>query len=484
MKYEMVIGLEVHTQLKTKSKLFCSCSTEFGKRPNENTCVVCSGQPGALPVLNKRAVELAIRAGLALNCTIAPKSIFSRKNYFYPDLPKGYQISQFDLPTCLNGHIEINYEETGVPKNKKIRIQRAHMEEDAGKLVHAGADGISGATHSYVDLNRSSIPLLEIVTEPDFRTAAEVVAYLTKLKSILQFAEVSDANMEEGKLRCDVNISLRPFGQEKFGTRAEIKNINSFRSVERAIVSEFARQSDLLDQGKEVKQETRNFVDETGSTTPLRSKEDAHDYRYFPEPDLVPLMIDDQWINEVKKDLPELPDQKKSRYVQTLGLSAYDAEVLMLDRDVSLFFDACIKLGADAKKASNWIATDVLGKLKAQNISITQTKLTAENLAKMVKLIDAGTISGKIAKDLLPKMMDSGADVEKLVSEGGMTQISDEGEIEKLIQSVLDKNAGQVEQYKAGKLALFGFFVGQVMKESKGRAKPDSVNQILKKLLG
>jgi aspartyl-tRNA(Asn)/glutamyl-tRNA(Gln) amidotransferase subunit B len=480
-KYEAVIGLEIHTQLKTKSKIFCSCSTEFGNQPNANICPVCSGQPGALPVLNKEVVELAIRCGLALNCQINPKSIFARKNYFYPDLPKGYQISQFDQPVCLNGTLEVTLDDGTV---KKIGITRAHLEEDAGKLVHQGSDSIEGAHSSYVDLNRSSVPLLEIVSEPDIRSAEEARKYLEKIKAILRYAGVSDADMEEGKLRCDANVSLRPIGETKFGTKTEVKNMNSFRGVERAIKSEIRRQEKILTEGGRIIQETRNYDDNTGETTPLRSKEESHDYRYFPEPDLLPLVIDQVWVEKVRKELPELPEQRIKRYIQEYGMSEYDAGVMILDKDISDFFDNAAKIyTGDKKIIANWISSDILGYLKDNNKSITQTRLTAELLVEMLKLIDDKTISGKIGKDILKKIMETGKSPKAIVEESGLKQITDTGALEKIIQEVLAENPKQVEQYKAGKTAVRGHFVGQVMKKTQGKANPGLVNQLLDRLL-
>lgn len=481
MEYEVVIGLEVHTQLKTKTKLFCSCSTEFGNEPNANVCPVCTGQPGALPVLNKKAVELAIRCGLAIEGTVNHKSVFARKNYFYPDLPKAYQISQFDLPVVSGGHLDVVLSDGST---KRIGITRAHLEEDAGKLVHQGAEGIEGATASHVDLNRSSVPLLEIVSEPDIRSAEEARAYLDKIKCILQYAGISDANMEEGKLRCDANVSIRPVGQKEFGTKAEIKNMNSFRAVERAIKIEVERQKEVLARGEKVIQESRSYDEAGGRTVSMRSKEESHDYRYFPEPDLLPLVIEPAWINEVKANMPELADARMQRYVAELGVSEYDARVLTLDKAVSDFFDAACKAYAGDKKAIvNWLTTDVLGYLKGNNLSLEQTKLTPAAFVEMLQLIDDKTISGKIAKDILPKILETGDSPQKIVEASGKKQITDVGEITKIVQEVLDQNQKQLEQYRAGKVALKGFFVGETMKRTKGCAAPGLVNQVLDQLL-
>ena len=477
--YEPVIGLEVHVQLKTQSKLFCSCSTEFGNKPNANTCPVCSGQPGALPVLNQKAVELAMRAGFILNCTIADRSVFSRKNYFYPDLPKGYQISQFDLPTCLSGFVEIKLD----GQAKKIRVQRAHMEEDAGKLVHQGAEGIAGSTHSFVDLNRSSVPLLEIVSEPDIRSAAEAKVYLEKLKTLLQFAGVSDANMEEGKLRCDANVSIKPVGVEKLGTRTEIKNMNSFKAVEKAILGEIARQTDVLNAGGKIVQETRNYIDETGTTTSLRSKEEAHDYRYFPEPDLLPLIIDEAWKQKVKSEIPEMPEQRTARYV-ALGLSEYDASVLVLNKTTSDYFDAVLQKYSNAKTLANWMNVEITGWLNKNSLDFKDIKITPAQLAEMLSAVDAGTISGKMGKELIVQMLETGKSVNELLESSGKKQINDPAEIQKLIDQVVAASPNQLAQYKAGKVALFGYFVGQVMKTSQGCANPAVTNELLKKVLG
>ncbi|MDR1997443.1 MAG: Asp-tRNA(Asn)/Glu-tRNA(Gln) amidotransferase subunit GatB [Candidatus Margulisbacteria bacterium] len=481
MEYEAVIGLEIHTHLKTRSKMFCACSTEFGKPPNSNICPVCTGQPGALPVLNKEAVNLAIRCGLALNCTINKKSVFARKNYFYPDLPKGYQISQFDLPVTSAGFVTILLSDG---TEKRIGITRAHLEEDAGKLVHQGAEGIEGATASHVDLNRSSVPLLEIVSEPDLRSAEEARAYLDKIKAILQYAGVSDANMEEGKLRCDANVSIRPAGQPEFGVKTEIKNMNSFRAVERAIRLEIERQKQALAAGQKIIQETRSYDEAAGRTVSMRSKEESHDYRYFPEPDLLPLLIDEQWIAQVRAELPELAEQRIKRYQEEYGISAYDARVLTLDKAVSDFFDTAARLYTGDKKAIvNWLTTDVLGYLKTENLELGQTKLQPANLVEMLGLIDNKTISGKIAKELIVKMLQTGEPARKLVEASGLQQITDAGALQSIIQEILNANPKQLEQYRAGKAALKGFFVGETMKKTRGKASPQVVNQLLDKLL-
>ncbi len=481
MEYEAVIGLEVHVQAKTNTKLFCGCSTEFGNKPNDNTCPVCTAQPGVLPVLNKKAVELGIRAGLIFGCKINETSIFARKNYFYPDLPKSYQISQYDQPLCGKGAVEITLSDGA---KKIIGVTRIHLEEDAGKLVHQGAEGIAGAHSSYVDLNRACVPLLEIVSEPDMRSAEEAHLYLDKLKVALQYSGVSDANMEEGKLRCDANISIRPVGQKEFGTRAEVKNMNSFRGVERAIKAEIARQKKLLDKGERVVQETRNFIEDTGETTSMRSKEEAHDYRYFPEPDLVPVIVSPAWIEEVRKTIPEMPVARKERYVREFTIPEYDAELLTADRAVADFFETAAKLSGEAKTISNWMMSEVFAKLKEQNKYITETKLTPELLVELISLVKDHTINNATAKELLPEIMQQGSSPKELVASKGLAQISDEGAIKKIVEKIVADNPKQAEQYKSGKTAVFGFFVGQTMKAMQGKAKPDIVNKLLKELLG
>ena len=481
MEYEAVIGLEVHTQLKTNTKLFCSCSTEFGNEPNANVCPVCTGQPGALPVLNKKAVELAIRCGLAIEGTVNHKSVFARKNYFYPDLPKAYQISQFDLPVVSGGFLDVTLSDGTV---KRVEITRAHLEEDAGKLVHQGADGIEGAHASHVDLNRSSVALLEIVSEPVIRSAEEARAYLDKIKCILQYAGISDASMEEGKLRCDANVSISPVGQKELGTKAEIKNMNSFRAVERAIKIEIERQKEVVSKGERVIQESRSYDEAGGRTVSMRSKEESHDYRYFPEPDLLPLVIEQSWINEVKAQMPELAEARMKRYVSEFGVSEYDARVLTLDKAVSDFFDAaCAAYAGEKKNIVNWLTTDILGYLKGKDLVLAQTKLTPASLVEMLTLIDDKTISGKIAKDILPKMIDAGESPKKIIEASGKKLITDVAEITKIIQGVLDNSAKQLEQYRAGKTNLRGYFVGETMKVSKGCAAPAVVNEVLDALL-
>jgi len=473
-KYEMVIGLEVHAQLKTASKIFAPDGAEFGKEPNSQASTITLGMPGVLPVLNKRVVEMAILTGLALNSEIPKHCKFDRKQYFYPDLPKGYQISQYDEPVCIGGSVEIS--------NKTIGITRAHLEEDAGKLVHAGADGLAGSAYSLVDLNRAGTPLLEIVSEPDMRSSEEAREYMEQLRSILRYIGVCDGNLEEGSMRCDANISIRPFGQKEFGTRAEIKNVNSFRALQRAIEYEYERQIELVEAGEKVVQETRLWDDNKGITSSMRGKEDAHDYRYFPEPDLMPLEVSREWIEEVKAKMPELPKQRFERYT-SLGLSEYDANILIAQMEIALFFDEVLKLGVNPKTAANFLMGEISAYIKEEKIEITETKLTVENFAKLLGLLEKGTISNNIAKGLVVDILKDGSDAQELIDKKGLSVISNESSILPVIQKIIADNQEQVAAYKGGKDKLFGFFVGQAMKETKGRANPQMLNELLKKEL-
>lgn len=474
-KYEVVIGLEVHAQLKTKSKIFAPDGTEFGQEPNSQTSPITLGMPGVLPVLNREVVNMGILTGLALNCEIPERCKFDRKQYFYPDLPKGYQISQYDEPICVNGYIDI--------KGKRIGITRAHLEEDAGKLVHAGASGLAGSSYSLVDLNRAGTPLLEIVSEPDMRSSEEARMYMEELRNIVRYIGVCDGNLEEGSMRCDANISIMPKGSKEFGTRAEIKNVNSFSALQRAIEYEIDRQIEIVEEGGEVVQETRLWDDNARETKSMRGKEDAHDYRYFPEPDLMPLKISREWVQEIKDKMPELPEAKRQRYM-SLGLSEYDASVIVEQMGLALFFDEVLKLGATPKIAVNFIMGEIAAYLKEEHLEISETKLTPENLAELISLIEKNTISNNIGKQIIVDMMKSGEKASKIVESRGLSQISDEGAIKEICQKVADANPEQVEKYKAGKVQLLGFFVGQVMKETKGRANPKAVNDLMKEILG
>lgn len=472
--YGTVIGLEVHVQLATNSKIFCDCSTEFGAEPNEHTCPICTGLPGTLPVLNKQVVEYAIMAGLATDCEISEYSKFDRKNYFYPDLPKAYQISQFDLPICENGYIEIEIED-GL---KRIGITRIHMEEDAGKLIHEGS--IDKSTGSLVDYNRTGVPLIEIVSEPDMRTATEARTYLTQLKQILEYIGVSDCNMDEGSLRCDANVSIRPVGQKEFGTRAELKNMNSFKAVEKAIEYEVERQKKVLEAGRDVVQETRTWDDSLNKTISMRGKEEAHDYRYFPEPDLVPLEIDREWVEDIRSGLPELPREKKGRFIEEYELPTHDAGVLTDSLALAHLFEECVEEYEDAKTVSNWIMGEFLRLVKEENIEIEECKINGKMLAKMLKLMDEGVISSKIAKTVFEEMFKTGKDPETIVDEKGLKQISDQGQLEEIVLKVIEGNPDAVEDIRNGKDQAIGFLVGQVMKETRGKANPGMVNQLLR----
>lgn len=474
-KYEVVIGLEVHAQLKTKSKIFAPDKNEFGQEPNSLTSPITLGMPGVLPVLNKECVNMGILTGLALNCEIPSRCKFDRKQYFYPDLPKGYQISQYDEPICVNGHLDIN--------GKRIGITRAHLEEDAGKLVHAGANGLAGSTYSLVDLNRAGTPLLEIVSEPDMRSSEEAKNYMEELRNIVRYIGVCDGNLEEGSMRCDANISIMPKGSKEFGTRAEIKNVNSFAALQRAIEYEIERQIEIVEEGGQVVQETRLWDDNARETRSMRGKEDAHDYRYFPEPDLMPLEISREWVEKIKSEMPELPSQKRARY-QEIGLSEYDASVIVEQMGLALFFDKVLELGANPKTAVNFIMGEIAAFLKEDHIKITDTKLTPENLAELIALIEKGTISNNIGKQIIIEMLKDGTKASVIVEKKGLSQISDEGAIKELVQKVVDAHPNEVEAYKNGKTNLLGFFVGQIMKETKGRANPKTVNQLLREIIG
>lgn len=472
IKYEPVIGLEVHAQLKTNTKLFCGCPADFGGAPNDHVCAVCVGMPGVLPVLNKKAVEFGIRTGLALNCKIAEDSRFDRKNYFYPDLPKGYQISQLDKPVCQSGYLTIN--------GKKIRINRAHLEEDAGKLVHGGAAGLHGSTHSNADYNRSGVPLLEIVSEPDIRSPEEARDYLTELRNILRYIGVCDGNLEEGSFRCDANVSIRPVGQEKFGTRTEIKNMNSFNSVLRAIHSEIKRQTELLESGQRIVQETRLWNDAQQTTHSMRSKEDSHDYRYFPEPDLVPVAIDPKWVAEIKAALPELPEQRRRRYVEKHGLSEYNAQILADSQEVSDFYDRVLALGADAEKAANLVTNNIALYLNENKKEMADLTVTPENLRDLIATVSDGKLTSNVAyKQLLPELMGKAGDVHKLIKEKGLDQTLSEEDLRKIVQGVIESSPSQVEDYKKKPDKLRPFFLGLVMKATKGKANPQLINKLL-----
>ena len=474
MNFETVIGLEVHVELKTDSKIFSPAPAHFGAEPNSNTNVIDWGYPGVLPVMNKRALEFGMKAALALNCEFSQHTHFDRKNYFYPDNPKAYQISQFDQPIGHDGWIEIEVE----GKKKKIRIERVHLEEDAGKNMH-GNEG-----YSYVDLNRQGTPLIEIVSEADMRSPEEAYAYLEALRSIIQFTEVSDVKMEEGSMRCDANISLRPYGQEAFGTKTELKNLNSMTFVKKGLAYEEKRQAKVLLSGGEIKQETRRFDEKTNTTILMRVKEGSSDYRYFPEPDIPRFEIDDAWIERVRQSLPEMPAKRRERYINELELPEYDAMVLTQTKEMSDFFDATIEKGADAKLASNWLMGEVSAYLNSEKLELNESKLTPESLAGMIQLIVDGTISSKIAKKVFQELMKNGGDPKVIVKEKGLIQLSDPAQLLPIINEVLDNNAQSIEDFKNGKDRAVGFLVGQIMKATKGQANPGVVNQLLKQELG
>lgn len=476
-EWETVIGLEVHVQLMTKSKLFSGAATTYGALPNVQACAIDLGLPGVLPVLNEAAVRMATKFGLAIGANIAPKSIFARKNYFYPDLPKGYQISQYELPIVQGGHLEFTLEDGS---SKKINITRAHLEEDAGKSLHEDFHGYSG-----IDLNRAGIPLIEIVSEPELRSAKEAVAYLKTLHSLVRYLEISDGNMQEGSFRCDANVSVRPKGQEKLGTRAEIKNVNSFRFVEKAINYEVERQIEILESGGKIKQETRLYDANKDETRPMRTKEEANDYRYFPDPDLLPVIIEKAFIEKVRQTLPELPREKATRFSQEYNLNAYDATVLTATRELADYFEATVKAsgGGEAKLCANWVMGDLLGALNKANLELSESPVTAERLGKLIHRIHDKTISGKIAKTIFDVLWETKDDVDSIIEKQGLKQVTDSSAIEAIVDEVIKANPTQLADYRSGKDKLFGFFVGQVMKASQGKANPDQVNEILKKKL-
>lgn len=476
MTWETVIGLEVHVQLATRSKIFSGASTEFGAEPNLHACAIDLGFPGVLPVLNERAVEMAIRLGLGIQAEIARHSVFARKNYFYPDLPKGYQISQFDLPIVLAGHLDIPLEEG---QTKRIRITRAHLEEDAGKSLHEDFHGLTG-----IDLNRAGVPLLEIVSEPDMRSAKEAVAYLKTLHALVRYLEISDGNMQEGSFRCDANVSIRRAGDSQYGTRTELKNINSFRFVERAIEHEVERQIEIIENGGKIKQETRLYDPDKNETRPMRSKEEANDYRYFPDPDLLPLMITEEKINEIKKNLPELPQEKRERFTTEYQLSEYDANILTAHRALANYFEAVVKIvPTQTKLAANWIMGDLSAALNKNTIDIQNSPVTATDLGQLILRITDNTISGKIAKTIFEALWEQQGTVDEIIQKQGLTQLTDTSAIEKMIDEILQESPQQLADYRAGKEKLFGYFVGQAMKKSAGKANPQQLNDILKKKL-
>jgi aspartyl-tRNA(Asn)/glutamyl-tRNA(Gln) amidotransferase subunit B len=476
MKYETVIGLEVHAQLLTETKIFCGCSTKFGAEPNTQSCQICIGMPGVLPVLNKKALEFAVRTGLAVNCAISRYSRFARKNYFYPDLPKGYQISQFELPICEHGHLNIVLDGAA----KRIGITRIHMEEDAGKNIHESA---TGGNYSFVDLNRAGVPLMEIVSEPDMRSPREAAEYMKKLRSILRYLGVCDGNMEQGSLRCDANVSLRPDGRKELGTKVEIKNINSFKFVEKALDYEIMRQLKILEDGGKIIQETRLWDSLRNITESMRGKEEAHDYRYFPEPDLVPMTVDQTWIHEIQSSLPELPDKRKERFVSAFGIQEQDADLMISEKSVADWFEEAVDLGGQPKNVSNWIKGDLMKLLNEEGKTFDECLFRPSSLVGMLKLIENGTISGKIAKTVFEEIYRTGKDAEVVVREKGLVQITDSGAIEKAVDDIIAGNPQEVERYKAGEEKLIGFLVGQVMKKTKGKANPQMVNELLKKKL-
>ncbi|MFQ5867490.1 MAG: Asp-tRNA(Asn)/Glu-tRNA(Gln) amidotransferase subunit GatB [bacterium] len=477
VKYETIIGLEVHVQLKTKSKLFCGCSTEFGAPANTHTCPVCTGMPGILPVVNKKAVEYAIKSALALNCGVASRSIFARKNYFYPDLPKNYQISQYEQPLAQNGYLEIRTDSG----RRKVGITRINLEEDAGKLLHyIGSREIDG---SLVDFNRCGVPLLEIVSSPDIKSPEEAYSYLTTLKNILRYLEVSDCDMEKGSLRCDANASVRFVGEKELGVKAEVKNMNSFKAIQKALEYEVNRQIKALENGQRIVQETRLWDERRERTSPMRSKEEAHDYRYFPEPDLVPLIVEEEWIEKVRRTIPELPGRRRERLVREYGLSEYDAGVLTAEKALANYFEQVVKLYSNPKAVTNWVMVELLGRLNAVNREVEESPVSPGQLAELLKLMEKGTISGKIAKTVFEEMFDTGKNPQVIVEEKKLVQITDEKGIGKVVEEVLKENPGAVEEYRKGKEKALGHLVGQVMRKTQGKANPQLVNKILKEKL-
>ena len=474
MRYEAVIGLEIHAQLLTATKIFCGCPTQFGSEPNTQTCPVCIGMPGVLPVLNRKVVEYAVRTGIALGCTIASHSRFARKNYFYPDLPKGYQISQYELPICVQGNLDISVG----GQDRRVGITRVHLEEDAGKNIHGAEAGFS-----YVDLNRAGVPLMEIVSEPDMRSPAEAAEFMKRLRSVLRYLEVSDGNLEQGSLRCDANVSVRPEGHVAFGVKTEIKNINSFRFVEKALEYEIRRQIQVLEDGGKIVQETRLWDASSGTTQSMRSKEEAHDYRYFPEPDLVPLAVEVPWIEQIRDAIPELPGARRKRFIRELGLPEQDAAFISEERAVAEWFEESVRLGGNPKSVANWMMVELMRLLNEDSIALRDAKVTPKHLTDLLVLIDGGRISGKMAKDVFEKMYRTGKSAETIVIEEGLVQVSDAAELERIIEVVVGRSHEEVLRYRSGEEKLLGFFVGQVMKETRGKGNPKLINEILRRRL-
>ena len=472
--YEVIIGLEVHAELSTDTKIYCDCTTKFGADPNTHCCPVCNGMPGVLPVLNEKVVEYAVKMGLATNCEISRFSKQDRKNYFYPDTPKAFQTSQYDLPLCEHGYVDINVE----GKKKKIGITRIHIEDDAGKLIH---DAYTGDT--LVDMNRCGVPLIEIVSEPDMRSSKEAIEYMQTLKSILEYLEICDCKMQEGSLRCDVNLSVRKKGETKFGTRTETKNLNSFKAIQNCIEFEIDRQIKVLEEGGKIYQETRRFDDAKGEGYAMRTKEDAHDYRYFPEPDLAPIVLSEEYIENIKNNLPEMPHVKKERYIKEFAIPEYDAEILTMSKEVAVYFEKVATLSNNPKLSSNWIMGDFASKLNEAEITISNSKIKPEDLAQLIKLIDNNTISSKIAKTVFEEMFETGKEPKAIVEEKGLVQITDEGALQEIVNRVVENNPQSIIDYKAGRDRAIGYLVGQIMKETKGKANPGIVNKMLLEIL-